>query len=159
VASEELLVSLRAPLGWTLQPAPPDRLTLLADTADAAGYRAALTLVQGEPEQPGLAWFEALCDAAPGALAASLDQFELLGTHAYLLSSGAPVFTVRYRQHADGPGPTSHLQAYVWAGSTRMYLADSTTLRAHESRDLPAFAAIVRSLRLLPERPVGWTGD
>jgi hypothetical protein len=159
VAGEQLLLSLRAPFGWTLQADQPDRLALLAGSADADGYRAALTLVQGEPEEPGVGWFESFCDAAPGALAASLEQFELLGTDSYLLSSGAPVFAVSYRQHADGIGPTSHLQAYVWAGSTHMYLADSATLRAHETRDLPVFAEIVRSLRLLPTRPVGWTSD
>lgn len=155
VAGEALLVSLRAPLGWTLRADDPQRLTVLAEPADAAGYRASFALAQGEPERPGVAWFEAFCDAAPGALAAALERFELLGTDAWLLSSGAPVYALRYRQHAAGIGPTSHLQAYVWAGSTRMYLADSATLRAHEARDLPVFAEILRSLRLLPERPVG----
>lgn len=152
LASEELLISLRAPRGWTLQAEQPDRLVVLADTADEADYRASLTILRGEPEQPGTAWFEAFCDAAPGALAAALDGFELIGTDGYLLSSGAPVFAVRYRQRAEGAPPTSHLQAYAWAGSTRMYLVDSATLGAHEERDLPLFAALLASLRMLPER-------
>ena len=152
LASDELLVSLRAPRGWTLQAEQPDRLVLLAETADEGGYRASLTIVRGEPEQPGTAWFEAFCDAAPEALAAALDGFELIGTDGYLLSSGAPVFAVRYRQRADALPATSHLQAYVWAGSLRMYLVDSATLREHEARDLPLFAAILASLRILPER-------
>lgn len=152
VGSGALLVSLRAPLGWELQPGDDAHLTLLSDTADAAGYRASLGIVAGEPERPGAAWFEAFCDAAPDQLAAALDEFELIGTDAYLLSSGAPVFAVRYRQHTDTLPPTSHLQAYVWAGSMRMYVVDSATLRDHERRDLPVFDAIVRSLRLLPER-------
>jgi hypothetical protein len=153
LAGEELLVSLRAPRGWTLQAEQPDRLLLLAGTADESGYRTSLSVVRGEPEQPGTAWFEAFCDAAPGALAAALDGFELIGTDGYLLSSGAPVFVVRYRQQAEGAPATSHLQAYGWAGSTRMYLVDSATLREHEERDLPLFAATVASLRILPERP------
>ncbi len=152
VTSGALLVSLRAPLGWELQPGDDAHLTLLSDTADAAGYHASWGVVSGEPERPGVAWFEAFCAAAPGHLAASLDGFELIGTDGYLLSSGAPVFVVRYRQQAATLPPTSHLQAYVWAGSLRMYVVDSATLRDHEQRDLPVFDAIVHSLRLLPER-------
>lgn len=49
--------------------------------------------------------------------------------------------------------PTTALLAYAWANSYRTYEVDASTLQANETRDLPAFAAILRSIRVLPARP------
>lgn len=151
-ASADLLLSLQAPKGWEAQVIDDFRFHVRRDRDDAGGYRGNLSFVLGEPEEPGVEWFAQFCDAAPGQLAASLTGFELIDTDAYRLSSHARVFVVRYRQHAEGAPATSHLQAYVWGNSYRMYLIDAGTLREHEERDLPVFDAIVRSLRLLPPR-------
>lgn len=153
LSSADLLISLRAPRGWQVRPADENRIELFAATADEGAYRAGLNVLQGEPEEPGAAWFSAFADAAPRRLAATIEGFELIDTDEFWLSSRARVRAVRFRQAATGAPPTSHLQAYVWAHSYRMYLVNGATLRAHEARDLPVFDGIVGSLRLLP--PVG----
>lgn len=150
-ANADLLLSLRAPQGWDAQAVDEFRFTLYRDAADADGYRANMSFVLGEPEEVGVQWFAEFCAAVPNELA-GLDGFELIDTDAYRLSSHARVFVVRYRQHAPGAPASSHLQAYVWGNSYRMYAITAATLREHEGRDLPVFDAIVRSLRLLPPR-------
>jgi hypothetical protein len=152
VASAALLVSMLVPAGWEAQPIDETRLTLLRDAADDNGYRASVTVLAGEPEQEGAAWFDAFCDAAPGQLAASLDDYEEIDRDTFKISSRARVLQISYRQHAEGAPPTSNLQAYLWLSSYRMYVVSASTLREHEDRDLPVFARIVKEMRLLPER-------
>lgn len=152
LASADLLVSMLVPAGWHAQPVDETRLTLLRDPADEGGYRASVSVLAGEPEQEGAAWFDAFCDAAPGQLAATLAGYEELDRETFKLSSRARVLAISYRQHADGAPPTSHLQAFLWLNSYRMYVVSAATLREHESRDLPVFDRIVHEMRLLPER-------
>jgi hypothetical protein len=150
LASADLLLSLRVPLGWDVQVVDDFRFRIYSDTTDAGDYRATVGFALGEPEEPGSEWFDAFCDGVPDELARTAEQFELLGTETFRLSSGATVFVVRARQHATGAPPTSQLLAYVWANSYRMYVIDASTLRAHEDRDFPVFDTILRSLRVLP---------
>jgi hypothetical protein len=151
VTSADLLVSLLAPRGWEPMAAGEDTFGVFGDPEDG-GYRPNITFLAGEPEQPGVAWFRDLTRDAPGQLEATLTDFEEISTDEFRLSSRAGVFEICYRQHEPGAPATSHLQAYVWVDSYRMYLVNAATLRAHESRDLPIFDAVLRSLRVLPER-------
>lgn len=151
VTSADLLLSLLAPRGW--EPRAQDESTFgVFGDPDEGGYQPNITFLGGAPEQPGVAWFREFVAAAPGQLAATLTDYEELSTDEFRLSSRAGVSEIRYRQHAPGAPATSHLQAYVWVDSYRMYLVNAATLRAHESRDLPLFDAVVKSLRVLPER-------
>jgi hypothetical protein len=151
VTSADLLLSMKAPRGWEAMVDGDSRFGVFGDP-DEGGYRPNVTVLMGEPEEPGVAWFQNLARDAPGQLAATLQGFEELATDEFRLSSGAGVFEIHYRQKATGTPATSHLQAYVWVDSYRMYVVDAATLRAHEGRDLPVFDAVVRSLRVLPER-------
>lgn len=152
LASADLLLSLRAPRGWSVQPVDETRFVLLRDGEDGDGYRASMTFLEGEPEEQGAAWFERFCEAVPDELAASLDGFVLCDSDLFRNSSGARVLALTYRQHAAGAPATSHVQAYMWANSYRMYVASGATLREHEERDAPVFDRILRSVRLLPQR-------
>jgi hypothetical protein len=153
VASVDLLVSLRVPIGWQLTAPDADTLRLQRDAADESDYRATATLSQGRPEQPGHEWFAAFADAVPGQLATEVPAFDLIGTDRFVLSSHADVVAVRARQHAGGLPPTSQLQAWVWINSYRMLTFGASTLSTHEQRDLPDFDTMLRSLRVLPRRP------
>ena len=155
LASADLLISLRVPLGWDGDPVDEHTLRVYRDPADRAPdgtpYRASLGVSRGAPEQLGPEWFEEFCAAVPARLAEA-SGFELLGTDRFRLSSGAAVFAITARQHAAGAPATSQLLAYAWANSYRMYVFDAATLRPHESRDLPDFQAILGSVRVLPAR-------
>lgn len=152
LVNADLLVSLRVPLGWDVQVVDELRFRVFRDPGDEDGYRASIGFLLGEPEEAGPAWFEAFCRAVPDQLAGSAEQFELIDTDTFSLSSGAKVFTVHARQHASGAPATSQLLAYIWANSYRMYVVDASTLRAHEDRDLPVFDTVLHSTRLLPPR-------
>jgi hypothetical protein len=149
----DLLLSLRVPTGWGTRAPDEFHFSLFNDRADEGGYRANVNFLLGEPEQPGRDWFDAFRAAAPGHLAATISGYELLGVDAFELSSPGIVQQVCFRQSAEGAPPTSHIQAYLWAGSFTMYVIDAATLRPHEGRDLPVFAEIINSIRLLPARP------
>lgn len=152
LASADLLLSLRAPRGWSVQPVDETRFVLLRGEPDEDGYRASMTFLEGEPEERGATWFERFCEAVPDELAASLDEFVLSDSDLFRNSSGARVLALTYRQHAEGAPATSHVQAYMWASSYRMYVISGATLREHEERDVPVFDRILRSVRLLPQR-------
>lgn len=156
LASVDLLLSLRVPVGWDVEAADEFHLRMYRDPADAAPdgtpYRAHLGIALGEPEEAGPDWFERFCDAIPGQLGGSAPDLDLVDVERYELSSGARVLALTARQHAEGAPPTSQLLAYVWANSYRMYEVDAATLREHEARDLPDFSAILRSVRVLPSR-------
>jgi hypothetical protein len=151
VTSADLLLSMLAPRGWEPMVKDESNFGVFGDP-DEGGYRPNITFLLGEPEQPGVAWFRGLMRDAPGQLAATLTGYEELSTDEFRLSSRAGTFEICYRQHADCAPPTSHLQAYVWVDSHRMYVVNGATLRSHESRDLPLFDGVLRSLRVLPER-------
>ncbi|MEO9139109.1 MAG: hypothetical protein ABI345_08585 [Jatrophihabitans sp.] len=152
VANADLLVSVRVPLGWDVQVVDELRFRVFSDSVDAGGYRASVGFLLGEPEEAGAAWFEAFCRAVPGELAGSGEQFELIDSESFSLSSGAKVFLVRARQHVSGAPATSQLLAYIWANSYRMYVVDASTLREHEKRDFPVFDALLPSTPVLPPR-------
>ena len=152
LANADLLLSLRVPQGWDVHAPDELRFRIFSDTADAGGYHASMGFVLGEPEEPGADWFDAFCRAVPAELANSVEEFDLIDTDRFRLSSGAQVFTLHARQHATGTAETSQLLAYVWANSYRMYAVDAATLREHEDRDLPVFDQILRSVRVLPPR-------
>ena len=152
LANADLLLSLRVPQGWEVQTPDELRFRVFRDATDADGYRASIGFVLGEPEEAGPEWFEAFCRAVPAQLADSVEQFELIDTERFRLSSGARVFALHARQHATGLPATSQLLAYVWAGSFRMYAVDAATQRPNEDRDLPVFDQILRSIRVLPPR-------
>jgi hypothetical protein len=147
----DLQLALRVPAEWDVRVLDETRFGVFSDVADEEDYRANVTFLIGRPEQPGLHWFDEFCNQAPGQLAATLDGFELIGTDADLIDD-ARLFAVRYRQHAEPAAPTSHLQAYLWVDSWRMYLIDAATLRQHEERDLPVLSAITGTLRPLAPR-------
>jgi hypothetical protein len=152
LANADLLLSMRVPLGWDVHVIDELRFRIFRNTADSGDYRASVGFVLGEPEEAGAEWFAAFCRAIPTELAASAEQFELIDTSEFGLSSGAKVFALRARQHAAGAPATSQLLAYIWANSYRMYVVDGATLREHEHRDLPVFDQILRSIRVLPPR-------
>jgi hypothetical protein len=152
LVNADLLLSLRVPLGWEVEVPDELRFRIYRDTADADGYRASAGFVLGEPEEPGAEWFAAFSRAVPAELARSGEEFELIDTDGFRLSSGAQVFVVRARQHAAGAPATSQLLAYIWANSYRMYVMDASTLREHEDRDLSVFDEILHSIRVLPPR-------
>ena len=152
VTSADLLLSIRMPRGWHVQAVDETHFQLISDVDDG-GYRANVLFTEGHPEEQGVAWFSAFCEAVPGQLAEALEDYEQIDTEEFWLSSRARVFEVRYRQHADGAPPTSHVQAYVWVDSYRMYVLDAGTLRGQESRDLPVFDGILRAVRVLPRHP------
>jgi hypothetical protein len=148
-AIPELLLSLRAPRSWELRIRDEDHVGLFSDV-EQDDYTANITFFGGEPQEPGAPWFAEFCRAAPGQLAATVDDYDELGSGEFRSSSRARVFWIHYRQHAVGAPPTSHLQAYMWVDSYRMYIVDGATPRATEDRDLPIFDAILRSVRVLP---------
>lgn len=152
LANADLLLSLRVPLGWEVQVVDELRFRVYRDDADADSYRASVGFVLGEPEEAGPEWFELFCRAVPAELASSAQEYELIDTERFALSTGAQVFAVRARQHATGAPATSQLLAYLWANSYRMYVVDASTLRQHEQRDFPLFEQILRSIRVLPPR-------
>ena len=152
LASEDLLVSIEVPIGWT---ADPDGFLLTLHGPGDGGYAPTVTLQAGEPEEPGRAWFEEFAASVAPRLEREVPGFELLGTDRFELSSlGSEVYAVRGRRPQDDVLPaTTQLQAYVWAGSYRMLSFGGSTLTGREAEDLPVFDRMLRSLRLLPPRP------
>ena len=144
----DLGVSALVPRGWTVT---GDEARLRVIGPATGGSSPTFTLVQGEPEEPGEAWYEAFCRQAMDQLIAG--GSELLRVDTFVLSSFVAVTAVYYRGSTPERA-VSQLQAYLWADSTRMLVADAATARAREEADFPVFDHILRSLRLLPPRTV-----
>jgi hypothetical protein len=149
LTSIDLLLTLRAPVGWDIDVVDELRFRVVRNAADAGGYRASVGFVLGEPEEPGAEWFARFCAALAAEVAGSAD---LIDTAEFVIGGSAKVFAVRTRQPSAGAPATSELFAYAWANSNRMYGVDASTLREHEERDLPVFDQILRSIRVLPPR-------
>ncbi|SDO43048.1 hypothetical protein SAMN04515671_0912 [Nakamurella panacisegetis] len=145
LARMDLGISMLVPLGWGID-GDESRIRLLGPLED--GRRPTFTLLQGEPEADGEPWFTEFRELAVARIAATAKGFVKLSVEDFVLSSFVDVTALHYRR--DEPDPVSQLQAYLWASSSRMLVADAATARAHEARDLPIFDAILRSIRLLP---------
>jgi hypothetical protein len=152
LTNADQLLSMKVPLGWDVSVVDEFHFLLYSDVADADDYHASVTVAMGEPEEAGPEWFARFCAAVPGQLASTIEGFELLGTDRFMLSSGTDVFELRAGQHATGAPATTQVQAYLWAGSYRMYVFSAATRREHEDRDLPIFEEILHSIRVLPPR-------
>jgi hypothetical protein len=145
MARLDLGISLLVPLGWNID-GDENRIRLYGPEAN--GRRPSFTLLQGEPESDGEEWFTVFREQAVHRIALTAPGYEQLSVDRFVLSSFVDVTVLHYRR--DEGEPVSQLQAYLWASSTRMLVADAATARALENRDLPVFDAILRSLRLLP---------
>ncbi|WP_017932830.1 hypothetical protein [Nocardioides sp. Iso805N] len=153
VTLSDLLVSLQVPHEWEATPA--EYAVTLHGPADA-DYTPTVTLQEGEPEEPGHDWWDDFTEQIVGHLIDSSPEFEFVGQREFLLSSlGAEVYVVTARWHSPDPSvpETFQLQAWIWAGSTRMYQFSASTSAAHQERDLPIFDHMLGSIRLLPARP------
>jgi hypothetical protein len=148
----DILVSLQVPHGW--EAVPEGYGATLRGPSDA-DYTPTVTLREGEPEEPGYDWWLDFTEQIVGHLIDSSPQFEFVGQDEFRLSSmGAEVYTVVAHWRSSDPDvpTTAQLQAWIWAGSTRMYQLGASTALAHEERDLPLFEHMLHSIRLLPER-------
>ena len=145
LARMDLGISMLVPLGWGID-GDESRIRLLGELEN--GRRPTFTLLQGEPEADGEEWFNAFREQAVARIAATAKGFVQLSVENFVLSSFVDVTSLHYRR--DEPDPVSQLQAYLWATSNRMLVADAATARAHEDRDLPIFDAMLASIRLLP---------
>jgi hypothetical protein len=145
MARLDLGVSLLVPLGWNID-GDANRIRLYGPEAD--GRRPSFTLLQGEPDAGGEAWFTVFREQAVQRIALTAPGYQQISVERFVLSSFVDVTALHYRR--DEGEPVSQLQAYLWSSSTRMLVADAATARALEGRDLPVFDAILKSLRLLP---------
>jgi hypothetical protein len=146
MARLDLGISLLAPLDWTIS-GDEQRIRLFG--LDENGRRPTFTLLQGEPEAEGEEWFRRFRWQAVERIASTAPGFVNLGVDHFVLSSFVDVTALHYRRDEEGAS-VSQLQAYLWANSHRMLVADAATGRTHEGRDLAIFDAILRSVRLLP---------
>lgn len=148
----DLLVSLQVPHGWDA--VPEQYAVTLRGPADA-DYTPTVVLQEGEAEQAGRDWWLDFTEQIVGRLIDSSPQFEFLAQREFRLSSmAAEVYAVTARWESLDPSipDTAQLQAWIWAGSTRMYQFSGSTAVAHEQRDLPLFEHMLDSIRLLPPR-------
>jgi len=153
VTLADILVSLQVPHGWD---AFPEEFGATLRAPVEAEVTPTVTLQVGEPEQPGLAWWRDFTEQVVGHLIDTAPGFSFVDQDEFRLSSlGAEVYVVRGHWESDDPTlpETAQLQAWIWAGSTRMYQVSAVTSLQHEDRDLPVFEHLLRSIRLLPERP------
>ncbi|WGL53220.1 hypothetical protein P5P86_05195 [Nocardioides sp. BP30] len=153
VTLSDLLLSLQVPDGWEAE--PEEYAVTLRGPSDE-DYTPTVTLQEGEPEEPGHDWWLDFTEQIVGHLIDSSPGFELVGQREFRLSSlDAEVYAVTaHWESADPRVPeTTQLQAWIWAGSTRMYSFSASTSVAHEERDLPVFDHMLDSVRLLPARP------
>lgn len=149
LTSLDLLVSARVPRGWEVAEVTASSFTVTGPES-ASGQRPVVTVEAGEPAEPGHAWFADFAEQVVPRLRAEVPGFEEIATERFALSStNADVLLVRARRVAGDLAPTAQVQAWVWAGSTRMLVVSGSTLLEHEQRDLPVFETVVRSLRLL----------
>ena len=152
LTSADLLISLLAPVGWDIDIVDDLKFRMLGPLDEAADYRPTISFQLGEPETAGRAWFDSFTAAAEQQLRETRPGYELVRTEGYQLSSLAPLHAIWYRWHAPEGYAFSQLQAFVWAGSTRMYVINAATLQHLEERDFPIYDAMLHSLRLLPPR-------
>lgn len=131
---DERMLRVRLPLGGTERRDPTWAIRL------------------GEPEETGEGWFADFRNVAVARMTSAVDGFELLGRDDFVLSSFVDVTAVRYRRRLPDGEVVAQLQAYLWANSYRMYVVDAATATDTEDTVLPVFDAILRSVRLLPER-------
>lgn len=139
-------VSLLVPRGWSVID-DEQRIRLRGPEAD--GVSPTFTLVQGEPEEPGEDWFDNFRRTAVSQTARTASGYEQVAVEDFALSSFVDVTALFYHRDADGR-PMSQLQAYLWAGSYRMLVADAAAPRALQDSAFAAFETILRSIRLLP---------
>jgi hypothetical protein len=149
----DLLVSLQVPHEW--EAVPEEYAVTLHGPADD-DYTPTVSLQVGEPEGPGHDWWLDFTEQIVGRLMDSSDQFEFVAQREFRLSSlGAEAYVVTGHWRSLDPSvpETTQLQAWIWAGSTRMYQFSASTAVPHEERDLPVFEHMLGSIRLLPPRP------
>jgi hypothetical protein len=149
LTSVDLALSILIPIGWDVQ---GDAEMLRVSGPEVAGRRPTFTIRSGRPEQPGEDWFTAFREQAVARMPDAIPGFVLLDRQDFVLSSFVDVTAVAYRRSLGGGDEVSQLQAYLWASSYRMYVVDAATGRRSEDADLPLFDAMLRSIRLLPER-------
>jgi len=148
LTSPDLLLSLRIPVGSDLD---GDADMLRIALPDGDGHRRpTFTVRSGVPSEPGEAFFTAFREKAVARMPDTVEGFELLDRQDFVLSSFVDVTAVFYRRTLPDGTAVSQLQAYLWASSYRMYVVDAATAREQEARDLPLFADILHSVRLLP---------
>jgi hypothetical protein len=152
LTSADLLISLLAPVGWDIDIVDELKFRMFGPRDEAADYRPTISFQLGEPETAGRTWFDSFGVAADAQLVETRPGYELVRTDRYTLSSQAPVHATWYRWHAPEGYAFSQVQAFVWGGSSRMYVVHGATLQHLEARDLPVYDAMLHSLRLLPPR-------
>jgi hypothetical protein len=152
ITSPDLLLSLKGPVGWDIDIIDEAQFRMFGPRDEAADYRPTISFQLGEPETAGRTWFESFADAAQQQLSETRPGYELIRVERYTLSSMAPLHAIWYRWHSPEGYAFSQVQAFVWAGSSRMYVSNAATLQHLESRDFPIYDAMLHSLRLLPPR-------
>lgn len=152
LASEDLLISVLAPVDWAVEPVAEHQLRLYGPVEETVDYRPTITFTRGEPEGFGEEWFDRFCAGALDRLERQ-PGFVIERTERYELSSLAPLHATWYRWEPPGLDAVSQVQASVPASRYRMYLIDAVTLASTGDRDRPLFDAVLRSLRILPPRP------
>jgi hypothetical protein len=152
LTSADLLLSLRAPVGWDIDILDELKFRMLGPLDAPSDYRPTVSFQLGEPESPGRDWFDAFGPAAQAQLRETRTSFELVRTETYTLSSLAPVYAIWYRWHSPEGYAFSQVQAFIWGGSSRMYVVNGATLQHLEARDFATYDAMLHSIRLLPPR-------
>lgn len=152
-AHEGLGLSVLVPEHWEAEELAPNQVRFYGlEQAQLAHYRPTLSIAVGEPEGYGTEWFNAFCEQAEERLRNSYTGFALRRSERYMLTSLVPVNAIWFDWEPEPELRMTQLQALIPVGATRLYLINAATRSECAETFLPAFDAIVRSLRVLPPR-------
>ena len=152
---EGLLISIRAPLGWSLEEVEGQPMVRLFGKPQAAfdDYRPTMSYLKGQPEGFGEMWLDEFAARALANLNATYAEFDLLTEERYMLSSMARVVSRTFSWHHLESGMRFHqMQAFVLASPFVMYLVNGATLSPLAGEYLPIFDAILKSTRIMRPR-------
>lgn len=152
-AHEGLGLSLLVPEDWEAEELADNQVRFFGpEHADLDGYRSTLSIVVGEPDGFGDAWFDSFCGQALETLRENYEGFELRNVERYQLSSLAPVNAIWYSWEPEPGTRSSQVQALILVDALRMYLINAATREPIADSTLPRFDEVIRSIRVLPRR-------
>lgn len=152
-AHQGLLVSLLVPDDWEVEEVSPVQVRFYGpEQPELDGYRPTWSIVKGEPEGVGDAWFDEFSVRSLRQLETTYEGFELLRTERFTLSSLAPVNATWYRWAPEPGLSSSQVQALIPVDAYTMYLVNAATRTPIADAWLPLFDQVLHSLRILPPR-------
>lgn len=148
-------ISALVPDTWAASEVSDDHVRFFAPAhPDHDEHQSTFSIRLGQPDGFGPEEFPDFCDASLARLQRELLEFELRTVERFTLSSFVDIHAIWYDCRTASGIAVAQLQAFGLMGRYSLYLINAATIRSLSDVYLPLFDDVLRSLRMLPSRPV-----